>query len=149
MAKNTLKNLFPVKDQKELGNSISQLAALSNCSQPVMEMFKEAEVDPASNAVMLSVEECSQLASIYWKYCQQSDAIKNYDYRARKKQPQILKEMFDDSPPPPPPPRKPEVADQLSWSPVEPLTSERLAKYYARLSKARLTSLGNRVDGDD
>ncbi|KAI1294978.1 Dimethyladenosine transferase 1, mitochondrial [Halotydeus destructor] len=79
MVRNTLKNLFP-KDQKDM----------------TLKLCEEADIDPEIMPVMVDTEECVRLAKVYWNMCQETEGLKDYDFRAKTKAPQIVKSMFQD-----------------------------------------------------
>ena len=74
-----IKHLFP-RDKADLANII----------------FEETRLDPEYFPLMISTEEITHMASIWFRICQENPGLIDYDYRARKSPPKILKEMFED-----------------------------------------------------
>lgn len=80
MVKNTVKNLFP--ENRRL--------------QMVHQLLDEADIDSTSAPVMIDTHECVRMAKVYHKMCKLEPDIYKYDFRARKKAPEIIKSMFQD-----------------------------------------------------
>lgn len=76
MRKN-LNDLFP-KDKQDLVDAL----------------FEGSTYTPEDLPLMLSAEEVAQLAGKYFSLCHENPGLLEYDYRARKGPPRVVKEMF-------------------------------------------------------
>jgi len=59
-------------------------------------IFQESGFDPSDLPGMLSTEEVANMARIWFDICKENPGLLEYDYRAKKKPPKILKEMFEE-----------------------------------------------------
>jgi dimethyladenosine transferase 1 len=75
-----IRNLFP-KDKQHLMDRI----------------FEESGFQPSDLPGMLSTEEVANMARIWFDICKETPGLLEYDYRARKAPPRIVKEMFDEA----------------------------------------------------
>jgi dimethyladenosine transferase 1 len=76
----TVGNLFPIKMRAEMTDRLLQ----------------EADIDPLISPLMIDTRESVRMAKVYRKMCDEDPKILEYDFRARKKAPEIVKSMFQD-----------------------------------------------------
>ena len=63
----------------------------------VQELFRETSYTPHDLPLMLSTEEVAHLAQAWFRLCQEHEGLLEYDYRARKSPPRVVKDMFKKS----------------------------------------------------
>jgi len=63
--------------------------------QHLMEaLFRETGFAPEDLPLMLSTDEVAAMAKVWFRLCQENPGLLEYDYRARKRPPKVVKEMF-------------------------------------------------------
>lgn len=81
--------------QQTLDKALSKLFPPSK-NGFVGEMLRQSAFRAKDMPIMLSAKEIAYLAKIWFAICQQNPGLIDYDFRARKKQPEVFKEMFSD-----------------------------------------------------
>lgn len=82
--------------RSSLEMNVKHLFPKHQADQFANQLLEESRFDPSYFPLMISTEEIANMAGIWFKICQQNPGLIHYDYRARKKPPKILKEMFKD-----------------------------------------------------